>query len=305
MNDNNLLLDKLSKIFFLSMEDLKTVIIDELKEYADYIDSDYAGNIIIKKNGKGKSINVLFEISPIGVLARKIIEDKSEFDILGNFDKTEFINNIVYKNNKPTGIIRKKNIEDKEDKLQYIEYFDDIINDIPQILSFEQRMICKDKSLYSINLNSIISCYIAINLFKEICNCDKQICFTIWNSSISSSLRKINNNVYNLGLFVSSISSQEGCLADKGASVCVKDGCYVLNSSTKNKINDILNKDKDDYQFFIGKSNPAMEEYSLLNFVEMIGVYYPIMYKNTKFEQIFSKDIEKTLNLLLKIILNI
>lgn len=301
--NDKVLIKKLSELSFMSGNKLFELINDELKDYSYEIKLDFSGNITINKTGTGKSINALFEISPIGVAQINPFDNKGEFDTIGKYEKSDFVNDIIYKDDVAIGIIREKKTDAKDEKKFYIEYIDKKEREIPEIYNFKQELICKDDSLYGLNLSSIISCYIMICLLKELSTCDKHITFTIWNSTICNSLKNSCAENNNLGLFVSSVLAQDGCDIEKGPSICVKDGCYVINSATKNKLNVILD-DNFENQCFAGKAIPALEEYSLSNFIDMVGVYYPTKQKNTKIEQIYLKDVEKTLNLLLKIIVN-
>ena len=304
MKDNDkILIKKLSELSFMSCDKLLELIKDELKDYSYDINSDFSGNITINKNGTDKSVNVLFEISPIGVAQINPLDNKGVFETIGKYEKSDFINDVVYRDDVAAGIIREKKNDSKDEKSFYIECLEKTEELLPEIYDFKQELLCKDKSLYGLNLSSIISCYIAICLLKELSSCDKCIAFTLWNSSICNSLKNICTENKDLGLYVSSVSTQDGCETEKGPSICVKDGCYVINYATKNKVDTLL-ADNDECQFFAGKAITALEEYSLSNFIETLAVYYPTKHKNTKIEQIFSKDVEKTLNLLLKIIIN-
>ncbi len=264
----------------------------------DTIEKDSSENHhIIMGNGKHR-IQIIFCINPSGVLVGNRTEEGYETTVLGN--EKHLTDSVLYDNNSPVGILRLK-----KEKQYYLDSFENNLDYSHKILSKKRTSFCKGEKLYGENIDEVISLIFAENLTNNEFSSDKQIYFTVWNSSISgenglvSAVRHANPDQI---LFLSLVDIKE-FTPNSGPAFVFKDGNYVLPLEQKSCIKQWAKEVDVPFDGFVGKTNKSMELLDIHSFgKQLLGVYLPVHQFDTAIKEVFWSDVEKTRNILLKYI---
>ncbi len=259
---------------------------------------DSAGNLHFIQKNKGEKLQIIFRVSPVGMIPEKETEDGYFVTIVGDGKRDDLKDSLVYDGTTPMGILRRK------DEEWLLKSFTDISSLQFKIFTFKNSIFCKDFSLYSNDIISILSLNFADFILHNDTFSDKYIDFTIWNSSLNgengllSAYQSCNPDKI---LFLSVIPDEKNCAFGSGASFVFKDGNYVLPQKRRTQLLDVISQEKLETQFYVGKTDSAMEQLDIHAFGKpLLGIYLPVKHKDTKNEEINWLDVEKTRKVLLK-----
>lgn len=179
MNYNSELMKKLSDCFSPSgrEKNLRELIINEIKEYADEINVDALGNLIARKKGNGKKILFSAHMDQIGLIITHVDEKGFlRFSNVGGVDPKEIIGLRMVFDNGLEGVICSEEIKDK-DKLTMNKLFLDVASTSKDFVktNFKIGDMCVFKSEYYETEDCVIckaaddriGCYVLIEALKQ------------------------------------------------------------------------------------------------------------------------------------------
>ncbi len=259
---------------------------------------DSAGNLHLIQKNNGEKLQVIFRISPVGIIPEKETEDGYYVSIIGEGKRDDLKDSLAYDGATPIGILRRK------DEDWILTSFTDILDLKFRALTLKKSVLCKDMSLYGNDLISILSLYFANFILQNKMFSDKYIDFTVWNSSLNGENGLLSAYQYcnpDKILFLSVIPDEKNCAFGSGPSLVLKDGNYVLAQKQRTQLLDIISRENLETQFYVGKTDSSMEKLDIHACGKpLLGIYLPVKHKDTKNEEINWLDVEKTRNILLK-----
>ncbi|MBE5039663.1 zinc-binding metallopeptidase family protein [Ructibacterium gallinarum] len=258
------------------------------------------GIVCHKQGTNGKKFLFLFRLLPNGVILQKEEDNRYGVGFLSGTNEEAMYGQVLYHNKKEAGIIRKEN-----DQI-FLQIFPECTCKTGDICELKAQLICKGNMLYGSNLTSIISSYLWENCVNKLNNIEKEIYFTLVNEAICGTggyleAVKIINPDYTV--LISCVPDQEGCKMGDGPALALKNGNAVIGLEMKKKFETIAKNADLMFQNFVGKTDKTAELLSICGTREGFAeICIPVRYENQLFAESDWKDVEKTLNFLLKII---
>ncbi len=258
------------------------------------IEKDSAGNYHFIKPGNGEKIQIIFRITPNGVLVGKEEEDeKCTATILGNEKKAK--ESILYLQNEAMGILR------HEKESWFVEKLNKDEDIYMSVLTAKHEGSCKGDVLSTSNLSGITPLILADFIINKNNSFDKVIDFTVWNESLTgrnglfSAISAANADKV---LFLS-LANEKDFSKDSGPAFVLKDGNYVLPQAERESMKTLLFQEN----FYVGKMDCIMEQL-VIRFIgkKILGIYLPVAHYDGIVEEISLLNLEKTQDLLLKCI---
>lgn len=179
MNFNNELIKKLSDCFSPSgrEKNIREMIINEIKDYADEINIDVLGNVIARKKGTGKKILFSAHMDQIGLIITHVDEKGFlRFSNVGGVHAKEIIGLHMVFDNGLEGIVCSEKIDDKE-KVTMSKLFLDVASTSNDFVknNFKVGDMCVFQSQYYETEDCVIckaaddriGCYILIEALKN------------------------------------------------------------------------------------------------------------------------------------------
>lgn len=301
MQQEEMIIKTLSELPSYTPQALYSYLLEQKREQSGELCIDTFGNLQYHKAGRGKKIQIIFHMTSPTLLVGSVKENNAEVSFLGTKANNQERDQIFYNEGKPVGILR-----EKESDNFFLEIFPDTTCKSGMFLQTKCNIICKGGQLYGNKLSMIIPLYLATCLFEFADLNDKDITFTIWNSSFLENIAVSSlsdGHIYEETLVFSLVPEKENCKVGQGPSLCFKDGCYVASPSVKERLQDVARMVGVEMQSYLGKTNRAMELLSLQqSFPSPGGIYCPVLHSQTANEEIIWEDVEKTRNFLLKYI---
>ncbi len=258
-----------------------------------FVEKDSAGNYHFIKPGNEEKIQIIFRITPTGVLVGKEEEGKCSVSILG--DEKKLTESVLYQQQEPLGVLR------REKECWFVEKINKNDDLFMKILTEKQEYLCKDDKLYKNNLCELISLILADFIINNPGYSDKYIDFTVWNSSLTGEnglLAAVNSTNADKILFVSP-ANKDDFSNESGPAIVLKDGNYILAEEQHGWIKPL----NEQGNFYVGKTDSAMEQLDIHLFdKKLLGIYLPISNFGSNVEKIYLPDLKKTQDLLLKCI---
>lgn len=179
MNFNSELMKKLSDCFSTSgrEKNVREMIIDEIKDYADEITVDVLGNVIARKKGSGKKILFSAHMDQIGLIITHVDEKGFlRFSNVGGVHAKEIIGLRMVFDNGLEGVVCSEEINDKE-KVTMSKLFLDVASTSKDFVksNFKVGDMCVFQSQYYETEDCVIckaaddriGCYILIEALKN------------------------------------------------------------------------------------------------------------------------------------------
>lgn len=179
MNYNSKLMKKLSDCFSPSGREnnIRELIINEIKEYADEINVDALGNLIVRKKGNGKKILFSAHMDQIGLIITHVDEKGFlRFSNVGGVSAKEILGLRMIFDNGLEGVVCSEEIKDKE-KITMNKLFLDVASTSKDFVknNFKIGDMCVFKSEYYETNDCVIcraaddriGCYILIEALKN------------------------------------------------------------------------------------------------------------------------------------------
>ncbi|WP_312812257.1 M42 family metallopeptidase [Sedimentibacter sp.] len=179
MNYNSELMKKLSDCFSPSGREnnIRELIINEIKEYADEINVDALGNLIVRKKGNGKKILFSAHMDQIGLIITHVDEKGFlRFSNVGGISAKEILGLRMIFDNGLEGVVCSEEIKDKE-KITVNKLFLDVASTSKDFVknNFKIGDMCVFKSEYYETNDCVIcraaddriGCYILIEALKN------------------------------------------------------------------------------------------------------------------------------------------
>ncbi|WP_313345617.1 M42 family metallopeptidase [Sedimentibacter sp.] len=179
MNYNSELMRKLSDCFSPSGREnnVRELIVNEIKEYADEINVDALGNLIVRKKGNGKKILFSAHMDQIGLIITHVDEKGFlRFSNVGGVNPKEILGLRMVFDNCLEGVICSEEIKDKE-KVTMNKLFLDVASTSKDFAknNFKTGDMCVFKSEYYETEDCVIckaaddriGCYILIESLKN------------------------------------------------------------------------------------------------------------------------------------------
>lgn len=209
MNFNSELMKKLSDCFSPSgrEKNVREMIINEIKDYADEINVDTLGNLIARKKGSGKKILFSAHMDQIGLIITHVDEKGFlRFSNVGGVSAKEIIGLRMVFDNGFEGVVCSEELGDK-DKVTMSKLFLDVASTSKEFVknNFKVGDMCVYKSEYYETEDSVI-CKAAD---------DRIGCYILIEALKSHSVTK--NDVY----YVFSVQEEVGCRGAKTAGYSV------------------------------------------------------------------------------------
>lgn len=180
-------------------DDVREIILQEIKGFADDIKIDALGNIIIFKRGKNRAntkVMVSSHMDEVGFIVKGVTDDGYvKFSTVGGIDtKIMLSKRVTIGNNKINGVIGTKPVhllekEEKENKVKLDDLWIDIgatskedalnyIN-IGDAICFKSDFITENGMIKGKALDDRVGCFILINIIKEELEYDAYFAFLV------------------------------------------------------------------------------------------------------------------------------
>ncbi len=273
MNFNSELMKKLSDCISPSGREnnIRELIINEIKDFADDINVDALGNLIVRKAGKGKKIMFSAHMDQIGFMITHVDEKGFlRFTNIGGLHPKEILGQRVVFDNEYEGIICSEKLEDKE-KIAMNKLFIDVAITDSNILkeNFLIGDICVFKTDYYETDNCVMckaaddraGCYVLIEAIKNHPNTDNDV-YYVFSVQEEVGLRGAKTAGYSvnpdiaIALDVTATGdSLDGTKMDvklnSGAAIKLMDKSIITHTNIKNLLTNLAIKNNIKYQYEI------------------------------------------------------
>lgn len=273
MNFNSELMKKLSDCISPSGREnnIRELIINEIKDFADDINVDALGNLIVRKAGKGKKIMFSAHMDQIGFMITHVDEKGFlRFTNIGGLHPKEILGQRVVFDNEYEGIICSEKLEDKE-KIAMNKLFIDVAITDSNILkeNFLIGDICVFKTDYYETDNCVMckaaddraGCYVLIEAIKNHPDTDNDV-YYVFSVQEEVGLRGAKTAGYSvnpdiaIALDVTATGdSLDGTKMDvklhSGAAIKLMDKSIITHTNIKNLLTNLAIKNNIKYQYEI------------------------------------------------------
>ena len=296
----------MENIYRTVMEGSNPDIINLIKDMPKNSDMEFyvdkAENLIFHKAGKGKKIMVSAIIPKIQIYISKVKDNKAEFELSGNIEKSALRDKEVFYKGETIGIVREDKEKDKETR-HFIEKIDDASLKIGDICTVESKIRCKDNILYGIGISSIIPLKIALNAVSENKDDVNDIYFTL---SFSENSAKAAVNMIEPDYIYSIYCAEatDNFQKTNGCGIVYKDGNAVTPDTFRDLSENIAHTNQIKTQIYIGKQSPLLEIFGITGKgAEVLGICIPIEKLNSACEIACIDDIDAAVRLLAQILM--
>ncbi|MCQ2514630.1 MAG: M42 family metallopeptidase [Ruminococcus sp.] len=312
---------------------VREIIIDEIKEYAESIETDNLGNLIVHKKGRNRAINKLMlsaHMDEVGLMVTDITSDGYiKFDEVGGIDKRILIGKQVTIGNKNVnGVIGIKPIHlckgdestaipkisemyidiganSKEEALQYIYYGDSI--------NFASDFEYNNYTIKSKALDDRFGCYVLIQLIKSELEFDIDFVFAVQEEV---GLRGAKTASYSVNPEFAIVvetttaadvpeveASKKVCSLGSGAVISIMDRRTIYDKELVKTAFDIAEKSgiKAQYKTAIAGGNDAGVIHQSRSGVRTLAISLPCRYLHAPSCIVNREDCESTLKLVSEI----
>lgn len=272
MNYNSELMKKLSDCFSPSgrEKNIRELIINEIKDYADEINVDALGNLIARKKGNGKKILFSAHMDQIGMIVTHVDEEKGFLRVsdVGGIVPGEMPGLRMVFDNGLEAVVCCEELKDKKKITMSKLYLDVASTDIDFIKSnFKTGDMCVFKSEYYETRDSVIcraaddriGCYILIEALKNHPATDNDV-YYVFSVQEEVGCRGAKTAAYqinpDLGIAVDVTStgdSLDGVKMDvklgNGAAIKIMDKYIITHPDVKNLLTDLSIEKNIKYQY--------------------------------------------------------
>lgn len=295
----------MERIYKSVMQDSNTDIINLIKNMCKHpdmeINVDNAENVIIHKAGKGKKIMISAIIPKIRLYISKINDNKAEFELSGDIEKSALKDKEVFYDGETIGIIRES--KEKEKELKYIiEKIDNKELKIGDICTMENKISCKGNKLYGIGISTVPPLRIVEKLIGNKNDSVNDIYFTL-SFSENSAKTAVNviepDHVYLIYCADATDNFERG----KGCGIVYKDGNAIAPDNLRNICEEAACKNDIKTQTYIGKQSSLPEIFGIIGKgAEVSGICIPTEHLNSACEVVGIEDIDCAIALFTQII---
>jgi len=323
---NNDLLKRLLETFGPSgnEEAIREVIREEIKDYADEIKVDALGNLIAVKKGNGKKIMVASHMDEIGIMVTNIDENGFlRFTNIGGVSPFTALYQRVMFADGTMGVVGMEKLDEMKD-LALNKMFIDIgansreeamkkVN-VGDVACFYAPFIQDGDYIMSKALDDRIGCYVAIEALKALKNCPNEVYF-VFTVQEEVGLRGAKTAAYgidpDMGIALDVTSTGDTPKArpmevkmGKGTAIKIKDLSILAHPTVKNLMIETAKENNIPYQLeileFGGTDSGAI--HLTKSGVPSGVISVPCRYVHSPSEMVSVKDVESSIELLVKVL---
>lgn len=303
---------------------IREYIKEEIKDYADEMETDVLGNLIVRKKGNGKKVMIAAHMDQIGFMVTDI-DDKGflRFTNIGGISPFVSLSQQVIFENGTIGVIFSEPIEDIS-KLKLSNMFIDIgttnKKETKNLINIGDT--CVYKSNYSENNNVIFSkcldnrigCYVAIEAIKQIKSSENDLYF-VFTTQEEVGLRGAKTSAYkinpDIGIALDITGSGDtpkvetfAISLNEGTAIKVRDNSILTHPKLKQLMVDVAKENSIPYQLevleFGGTDSGAI--YLTHEGVPSGVISIPTRYVHSTIEMASKNDILNSTKLLVKVL---
>ncbi len=273
MKFNSELMKNLSDCFSPSgrEKNVRELIINEIKSYADEINVDALGNVIARKKGSGKKIMFSAHMDQIGLIITHVDERGFlRFSNVGGLDAKEIIGLRMVFDNKLEGVICSEELKDKE-KVTMSKLYLDVASTSKDFVknNFKVGDMCVFKTEYYENENCVIckaadnriGCYVLIEALKNPTASDNDA-YYVFSVQEEVGCRGAKTAAYSINPdlavavdVTSTGDSEDGVKMDvklgDGAAIKLMDKSIITHPDVKDLLTDLAAENNIKYQYEI------------------------------------------------------
>ena len=294
------LLERISEVSFFYKAEIAEFIRKECAAEKEDIFCLANGTVCYKSYKESGGILLIFRFKPDGVIA-ETSDSQCRISVLGGVKEENAADRICYSESKPIGILRKSGEKDGT----VLEMFQNLKSETGVVYEFNKELqVCGD-TVCGEQL-SALTIYIAVQCIKKLKESGKNAAVALVNESLcgESGLAEAVRNIKPDAIFVVSATEENDvCKLGKGAAVLVKDGNCVVPENMRTIVQNAAVAIGQELQYFVGKTDTGMERVSISGDTgNFCGIYLTAKHTETRMKEADAKDVEKTQNLILKII---
>ncbi|MBE3579430.1 MAG: M42 family metallopeptidase [Caldanaerobacter subterraneus] len=325
MSVNVELIKKLTQAFGPSGSEDKVfeIIREEVKGFCDEITHDAMGNMICVKKGKGKKIMVAAHADEIGIMVTHIEEEGFlRFTTIGGVYVEHLVGRRVVFKNGTVGVIGVEHLEDKKDFKMEKLYIDIGVKDkkeaeelvkIGESGSFVGEFVEAGDRLVSKAFDDRIGCYVAIEALKNV-KTENELYF-VFTVQEEVGLRGATTAAYSINPdFAIAVdvtatgdtpkAKKMAVAFGKGAAIKVMDRSIIVSPSVRDMMIEVAKENSIPYQLEIlefGGTDAGAIHLSRGGVPSGV-ISIPTRYVHSVSEMVDKKDVEASINLLIKIL---
>ncbi len=296
---------------FGEKEQLKTLLVDNLKKFPMEIE-EVGGNLVVKKAGKGPCIMMVCSVDETGCLVTQTKENHGEVMFLGKAKPSAWLGTKMKTENGCYGILRSRKKEEKELKEEDLFLDFGIPCKENGIAANTFVHLCDDSILqkeivFGNGASSKSALIVLLEVLKASAETDKNIIFVfLKNSQLGTFASEWIAAAYQPEylISVSGYSADERFRVGKGTGILLKDGNAVVGEQMRRIMINEAENENIPYQIYIGKKDMQNEKMSVAGSgTRLGGICIPVEGLGEPIEKVSRTDIEKSINLLLKVLL--
>jgi len=303
---------------------VRDIIIEEVKPFADEINVDTLGNLIIRKKGNGKKIMLSAHMDEVGIIAT-VIDDKGfvRFSNIGAVNKKALQYSKVKFANSTVGVVAEEPTESTDKSTNSNKMYVDLIYDckvdslntisIGDVATFAPNFDMSGDILSSKALDDRAGCYILVETLKAISKTENDLYF-VFTVQEELGLRGAKTSAYSIqphyAISVDTTPCDDIPTGGKsplklgnGPAIKIKDGSIMCHPYIKNLLINSAESLKINHQYeVLDKGNTDAGAIHTTGVGVITGaISVPLRYNHTACEMASKSDIDNCIKILTKV----
>lgn len=305
-------------------ENIREVIREEIKDYADEIKVDALGNLIAIKKGNGKKIMVASHMDEIGIMVTNIDENGFlRFTNIGGVSPFTALYQRVMFADGTMGVVAMEKLDEMKDLTLSKMYIDIGVYskeeamkkvNVGDVACFYAPFVQDGDYIMSKALDDRIGCYVAIEALKALNNCPNEVHF-VFTVQEEVGLRGAKTAAYgvdpDMGIALDVTMTGDTPKAKpmdvkmgKGAAIKIKDNSVLAHPTVKKLMIETAKENNIPYQLEIleGGGTDSGAIHLTKSGVPSGVISLPSRYVHSPSEMVSVKDVESAIELLVKVL---
>lgn len=301
-----------------SEQEVRQIILDQVKGYADSCDTDALGNLIVHKKGPGKKLMLTTHMDEVGFIVTVAEKDSVYVGKIGDVNLKTLQNTSVKFENDTIGIISTNSDKTLDSSIKIDDFKICILNNCKanklnsistgNVAVFDTKFYETDENICGKALDGRIGCFILIETLKALKSNDLDLyfTFTVQKHLGSRGAKTAVNSIcpdYALDIDVTPCDEKSGVELGQGPALKVMDGsilCHPVMKTAVKETADSLHKNLQ-YEILEKLRSDSGAVHTAGVGVITGGLSVPCKFQHTPTEIVCKSDIQDTIAMLTKL----
>lgn len=268
------------------------------------------GAVIAEKDGKGRRIMIACTASESGCLITGTTKNRADIMFFDNINPVVWLGTGMRSENGCYGVLRseKENKSETGTEDLYLDFGIPCKENKIETNSFAlpcSETVRSGNIIFGNGLSSKSGMAVLLSALEKCADSDLNLCFAFLQGRPGTSSAEAIAAKYRPDCLITvfGYAADKNFSVGKGAGILLKDGNAVAGEDMRSRMIDAADSLGIPYQLYIGKRNPLNEKLSISGGgAHLCGICIPVDGLGDPVESVSSEDIEKSVNLLLKVI---